>query len=189
MVKKLTLLAAAVAVLALAVPAFASATVLTMPSETKVPTGTLIKGVSTDTVTTTPLGELTCESVEVQGTVTVNNGTTVEGTGNGTSKTANCFVEPEHEPLTVEKISLTNLKSSVTGQGTASFSFVAQLPGELECKFSGTVPGTFVEGTGTLNLTGHGLVGSPTICGTEKEVTFKGDFPLTTGDGTGVILD
>jgi hypothetical protein len=189
MVKKLTLLATAIAVVALAVPAFANATVLT---ENGVPvgTGSHIRGLSNNAVTRTPIGELECGAVEVGGEVTVNNGTTVRGIGDGFESTTECKVEPGEGSLTVEHIKLENIESSETGKGSVTFTFIAQLPGELECHFQGTVPGTFTEDSDIISIKGQGLEGTPSICGEKGEVEFEGDFTLTTReDHKPVTLD
>ena len=185
MAKKLTLLTMAIgAMLALAIPAMASASSLTMPEKTLVPVGTAIQGTSTDVVTTTSLGNLKCEKVTVNGKVTKNNGTEVEGTANGASTSSNCFFKTN--PIAIKNITLNNIKSTTIGSGTASLSFEAEVkPGELNCKYSGSaVPFTYTSGTDSLLLSG-GLTASPAACGT---ASIKGNFTLETIEEKGPVL-
>jgi hypothetical protein len=194
MAKKLSLLIAAMAVLAFAVPAMASATApLTESNGTVVvPVGSGITGTSTNAKTKTSLGTLSCKKVELMGKVTVNEESTkgpkAEG-GAGEEEFTGSECEVEGVSVPVKKIKLTNLKTGsglglTTGTGTATFSFTA-LIGSFDCVFTGTnVPFTYSTTTMTnsIKFTNASLTGSPAACGTG---TFSGDFELfTTGTNT-----
>jgi hypothetical protein len=190
MAKKFSLLLAAIAVVAFAVPTFASAAELT-DGGAALPVGSELTGTSTDAETETPLGTLTCGKVTVGGRVTQNSGGTVAGVGNGESSTTSCVIDPEKQGITIENIQLTGISATSPTSGSASFSFKANVPGLPEgCVFSGTVPGTCSSGTDTLFVNGTGLEGTPSICGENGEVTFRGHFALTTkGTSTPIIID
>ena len=190
MAKKLSLLLAAVAVLAIAIPAMANAAVPLTSGGAKVEIGTAITGTSTNAKTETGIGLLTCKSVVLKGTVTKNEAvageTLAEGAGSGEFTGSECEVEGTKEP--VEKITLTNIKTGTkagftTGNGSASFSFQATLPVVGVCKFTGTnVPGTYstTEMTNKLTITKGSLSASPSACGPAR---LTGDFFLTKTTG------
>lgn len=188
MIKKLTLLAAAVAVVALAVPAMAGASQLTMPAGTTVPVETKITGTSTNAVTTTSIGELKCAKVVLNGEVTKNNGTEVAGVGIGTGTTTTCT--DEGASINITNVTLTSLASSTSGSGTAAFSFQADLPVVGTCTYTATAaPFTYVSGANPaeLKFTKATLTASPSACGTAK---LDGEFKLeTTGTEEALILD
>jgi hypothetical protein len=187
MAKKLTLLATAIAVLAFAaVPAFASAAKLEMTATGggAVPVGTPITGISTDAITETSLGTLSCKEVVLNGEVTKNEATVAEGVGTSSS-TTECFVEKE--PINITDVTLINLKSAASGSGTASFSFVADLPASLTCTYTGTNAAfTYTPGGSVLAFSKAKLTASPTACGTAK---LTGHFSLATSAGGAVIAN
>jgi hypothetical protein len=188
MVKKLTLLAAAIAVVAFAIPAAASAAPsVTSSAGVLAPVGTVITGTSSNTKTQTELGLLTCTNVTVTGKITKNSGTSVEAVSNGKEGTTK-GCEVEGSALTITDPTLINLTSTVDTKGSVTLTFIADLLG-ISCHFSGTVPFTYKDPTDTINVastSSPALTGSPAICGNAS--SFKGDFTLTIGT-TPVILD
>jgi hypothetical protein len=190
MAKKLILLAMAIgAIAALAAPAMAGASQITFPAGTAAPVGTVITGTSSNTVTVTPLGNLTCASVVVKATITKNSGGTAAAKAEaGASSSSTCFLGKN--AISVTNITLKSLESTTSGVGKAVLSFEADLPGGLTCHFESAGAAnnvSYTAGTSNLHLAG-GLVGSPEICGEEGEVSISGDFALT-AESSAVVLD
>lgn len=183
MAKKLSLLLAAVAVLAFAIPTVAGAATLESGGSV-VPVGTKITGKSTNAVTQTGLGKLSCKEVVLLGKVTTNSGGTVEGVGTGEATGTTCNVEGT--AVEVTNIVLSNIKSNATtgtGKGTASFSFKSTLPVVGACTFTGTnAPGTYSTTTMTniLKIEKATLTASPSACG---PANLSGEFALTLTEG------
>jgi hypothetical protein len=190
MAKKISLLLAAIAVIAFAVPAMASATTgLTSPAGTLVPVNTAIRGtnVGTPIVTSSKFGELKCSTVELNGKITKNNATEgAEGVGSGTSTASSCTL-PGGGSFKVKNIELTSVKSpaSTPEEGTASFKFTAfELP--QECTFTATNDkATYVANTDSLKLEKAALTVTGTNCGT---ATFDGTFTLETTAAAAIII-
>jgi hypothetical protein len=186
MAKKLSLLLAAVAVFAFAIPAMANAAVGLTQGGSLVKFGTEIEGVSTNAVTTSSIGNVACEKVTLSGTITKNSKEAgVAGEGNGKSSTSKCFFKGT-TAISITNIKLISISSGPTEDlnGKVSFSFEADLPG-LTCKYTGTnVSGTISTG-GVVTLKEAPLTVSPAACGTAK---LDGDFTLTAG-GSGVTVD
>jgi hypothetical protein len=193
MIKKLTLLATAIAVLAFAVPAMASAAPsLTMPAKTLVPANVMsgnpnsnITGTSVNAKTTTSLGTLTCAKVTLNGTVTENTGSSVKGVGTGAGTTTTCKIEGES--INITDVTLAEIKSTVSGAGSASFSFQADLPVVGTCTYTGTnAPFTYVSGSSVITFNKATLTASPSACGT---AALDGEFSFeTTENGGGAII-
>lgn len=184
MAKKFSLLLAAVAVVALAVPAFASAAAITDGSGNLLANGTLITGTSTNATTVTSLGTLTCETVNVKGEITTNNGSTVEGNSSGESETSNCKLGKK--TIAITDITLTRLHAEGSSKtGLISVTFVADLP-ELTCHFAATnLPFTY--NSTTVTITNGDLEGTPEAC---EPGTLNGSFVITqTVGGGAVVLD
>lgn len=179
MAKKFSLMLAAIAVIAFAIPAFASASEATLPEGTRAPVGTAITGTGNDIILQSNLlGTITCEKLNLNGKITKNDGTTIEGSGENSSPTqAGC--KNGTKEVKVTSVNLESLKSSVSGSGTVSFSSVVDV-GTLTCTFTGTnVAGSYTPGTDTLSFSSAtGVVGSPAACGTAK---LSGSFTLESG--------
>jgi hypothetical protein len=185
MAKKLSLLLAAVAVLAFAIPSMASASALTSGGKL-VATGTAITGTgSTVVLQSSTLGKIECASLVLKGTVTKNDGTTVEGSGNTENpKTENC--KNGANTVVVTGVNLTNLASTgTTHTGTASFTAKVDVGAELVCSFVGTkVPFTYTSGGSSIVFKeGAGVSGG--ACGTAK---LSGSFLLESAAGS-LVLD
>src|ERR1700733_11750530 len=133
MAKKLSLLFAAVAVLAFAIPSMASAAEATVPAGTRAPVGTLITGTGKNVIlTSSTLGEIKCATLELKGEITKNDGTTVEGSGNNTKPTQTGCENGPGRPVTVASVNLTKLfaNGTATGKTTvkpATVSFTAEV--------------------------------------------------------------
>lgn len=187
MAKKLSMVAAAIAVVAFVVPTVASATTLTIGG--KIATkGQSLTGTSTNMTWLWPFGEYACEEVELPGTVAAY---TEEGTVNAEfgkwssgGSTSVCFIKPQNEEILISDLTLTKFHSEGNeGTGTASLEYDALFPGELHCHYSGTLPATFVDGSNAIHLEGYGLAGSPGICGENGETYLSADFKLSSIGG------
>jgi hypothetical protein len=182
-------LGALATVIALMMPAVANATELT-EGGTLVPVGSRLTAFSTDFEWESPLGTFTCETFDAGGTVTQNGGGVVQGVGNGESSTANCVIDPEKLPITLEEVQLIGVNMSSPASGNISLSFKVMVPGLPNgCVYSGTTPATYSSGSDTLVVNGGGLEGTPSICGEQGELVLRAHFTLTTaGTSTPVIL-
>jgi hypothetical protein len=190
MAKKFSLLLAAVAVLAFAIPSMASATVATLPAGTVAPVGTQITGTGSDIILhSSLLGTITCKTLNLNGEITKNKENIVEGKGENVSPTQSGCVNGAKE-VKVTKVELTNLFSETTGTGTVSFKATVDIGSELVCTFTGTkVPGTYaLPSSSVLKFSEAGnIVSSPAACGTTK---LTGEFTLEkTGTSTALILE
>jgi hypothetical protein len=193
MVKTRSVLLAAVAVAAFAVPGFANADAMTITKGTLAPatnpekTGpadATITGSSMNfEVTNTPFGTLTCKEVMVSGWLTKNNGTEVTavddpGSGNTTS---DCMVGTAE--LKIDNLTLVSLSATAKAT-TVSLSFTATAAG-LTCTYTGTaVPLTYTAGGSSIHIAGI-LKGGEAFCANPE---IHGDFALSI-TGAAVILD
>lgn len=189
MAKKLSLLLAAVAVLAFAIPSMASAAGLTSKAGTLAPVGTEITGTGTSiNLKSSTLGNIICKSIILKGKITENNGTSFAGSGVAeTPKTEECLNGAK--VVNVTSVSLTNLHSTTAAHGVVSFTATVDVGAELECTFTGKeIKGKYTVGGSALEFTeaeSTGITSSPPACGTAKLI---GNFPLEIG-ATAVILD
>jgi hypothetical protein len=188
MFKKLTLLLAAVAVLAFAVPSLASASKATLPAGTLAPVGTQFTTTGSDIIfTSSLLGNITCSTLNLNGSLTKNNGTTVEASGTTSAPTQSGCKNGE-KTVTITSVEVTNLTTTTSGSGTWSYKMAVDI-GSLSCTYTGTkVPFTFTSGTNVMNFSSaSGITGSPAGCGTTK---LTGAFALEkAGTSTSLILD
>jgi hypothetical protein len=193
MAKKLSLLIAAIAVLAFAVPSLASAAEATIPAGTRAPVGTEITGTGTSvTLNSATLGNITCATLTLNGKITKNDGTTVEGSGETSSPTQTGCNNGAERPVTVTKVVLTKLAASGTGTGTkaatVSFTATVDLPAGVVCNFTGTnVAGSYTSGTNVLKFASATGITSTGGCSTAK---LSAEFALEkTGTTTALIVD
>jgi hypothetical protein len=187
MAKKFSLLMAAVAVLAFAIPAMASAGTVTSSAGVLAPVGTVITGTSSNTETTnTKFGTLKCANVTVKGKLTENSGGKVAAKTEGVGSTKECKVGTKE--LTITDPTLLSLSSTAAGSGTVGLTFEATVPAIGTCHFAGTaVPFTYTAGSDSIHVAGK-LTATPAACGTGTGAEIHGDFTLEIGS-TGVILD
>ena len=183
MAKKFSLLLAAIAVIAFAVPTFANAASVTQPGGEETSTGTVLTGVSHNTVTETALGELSCEVVSIKALLTHNSGGLVTAEQSGAGSTSGCLLEGEF-PVTITNPTLKSLtaEGGATGTRKIVLSFEADLPGSITCHFEGTVSFSYVTGASSFHMGGT-LNGG--VCGS---ATISGDYALSDAAGA-VKLD
>jgi hypothetical protein len=186
MFKKLTLLLAAVAVVAFAVPSLASASSITSSAGKLTPVGTKITATGTNiTQTTSTLGAITCKKLTFNFTVVKNASSTFEGEGtNSNPATESCM--NGMRTLVFTSFDVSKLLSTTSGSGTVNIKAIEDLAG-ITCTLIGTsVPFTYTPGSNTIVFSSAtGITSSPAACGTEK---LDGSFALEIG-GTPVILD
>jgi hypothetical protein len=188
MLKKMTLLAISVgALVAVAAPAMAQAqqlyelngkqhvALVGSSDPTKAPK---ITATSTNLVTTTPLGSLTCTKVTIHGLVTKNTANEVE-ISNNVVTVEGC--NHEITPATVGSITI--VKSETLGVAHDA-TFVV----DHGCHFTGDIPFDYAHDTDVLTVTGSNqLTGTPSSpCGTGS---MTGSFTLETSDGTTVFME
>jgi hypothetical protein len=186
MVRKFTLLLAAVAVLAFAAPALANASSITSSAGKLTPVGTAITATGSDfTQTSNLLGSITCEKLNVKFTLTKNSGSAFEGSGTS-EKPAQSGCRNGEKTLIYTSFDITNIASTTSGSGTLSFTAVEDI-GTITCTVTGTaIPFTYTPGTSAIKFASAGPVTSkPAACGTEK---IDASFALEIGS-TPVILD
>ncbi len=178
MAKKLSLLIAAVAVWAIAVPAMASAAPTATAGGTVVKVGETITATGSDVIlTAATVGNITCQQINLGAQLTKNNDT--EGVA---MKSINQFTynncTNKNGAVTITTIELTNLVANVSGSVSAFFVSKIDLGTKLTCTFTGTsVPGGYTAGTDTVTFTGAtGVNGG--ACGT---ATLDGSFTLELG--------
>jgi hypothetical protein len=191
MVKRLTLLMAAVAALACAIPALANASSVTSSPGTLTPVGTPIALTGTDITTQSPtLGNITCQTLTPIIELTKNAGGIFEGFGgNATPAQSGCINGTKTVKVTTFRI--TNLVSTSSGTGSMSYISEQDIAGVLTCTFTGTsVPFSYTVGANVIKFSAAaGIVGSPSAtCGSTAKLTgeFRLDLSLS---GKAVILD
>jgi hypothetical protein len=184
MKKKLSLLLAAVAVLAFAAPSFASAaeTGLTMPEGTLVSPGTIITftNIGPWKKTSEKLGTITCENVMLAAKLSVNSKTEVKATEAGASEqTATTCLRGGAE-LKVFGIQLKEVKTNGGGTGTISLAYKVELnPGGTVCSFEGTnMVFTYIPGSDTIKIEKGSMSVTPAACG--KSSALDVEFTMTT---------
>jgi hypothetical protein len=186
MAKKFSLLMAAVAILAFAIPSFANASQLTNSAGVPTSMGTKIIATSTSptvTLTGSLLGDLSCEHVTLEGELTVNSGGTVEVAGIGEGTQSGCT--RSGKPITFSDTTVTNIRSTMSGTGTASFVSTAMI-NTIVCHFTGVnVPFTYTSGSDTIVFSGARGVLS-TGCGAAR---LDGTFTLEREGGGTLIFD
>jgi hypothetical protein len=190
MIKKMMLLAMAVgALVALAAPAAQAIELKEGGKALK--TGVEVTATSTNLVTTTASGTLSCELVTIHGTL-AKNGPAVEIKPT-TTTTKNCSINAGEKGVHSATITSPAVGTiSVVNQGVGSASavtFLADIPDfALECHFSGTAGFTYVSGSSTLTVAAASsvLTGSGTNCPTSG--TLEGSFSLETSNGTAVTI-
>jgi hypothetical protein len=136
MAKKLTLLAAMLAIAALGAPATAAAGLL--------PIGTTMRLVSMNMAIETELGALTCAEVQFEGEIEENGGKLFIEELVGTTK--KCLLNGKNA-ITIEPITLndtfTEGKGGAVKEGSVDISLIASLPGGIKCNFEGEGEGFF----------------------------------------------
>jgi hypothetical protein len=190
---KLTLSVVGVVLIALVVPAMASATVLRevreggegSVSEPPVATGNYLvmtSGNMTVREAAFGLGEVGCREFSLPAELTMNNSEVVGAIGAG-RVSGECQVRGGGSiPMT--DLVVTSFRFEEGTHGTVGLEFDWDLPGELVCHFHGTVPAAYTEGYDILSVSGHGLAGTPEICGEEGEVSYEAEFSVRLRDAS-----
>jgi hypothetical protein len=186
MARKFVLLAMALgAVVALAVPAIASAQELRAEGE-PLPVGSDLTATSTNLKTVTAVGTLECKKVTIHANVTENGAeasaaesTSIETEGCVTNQGGGVLI-----PTNIEEASA-NLSLNSAG-GTAGATFVANIgPGALSCHFAGSPGITYTHGSSELTIAGE-LTGTGTEC--PPNGVMSGNFTLETAGGVPVVI-
>lgn len=186
MTKRMILLAMAVgALVAFSVPTVASAQLLKQGTK-PLPVGAEFTATSTNLVTTTELGHLTCSKVTLHLKVTKNEGATSSAATTGvTTEGCHLVTTPNEEtfPATITNASA-SFHIQQKGVGTATATFLADIgePVFAECHEEGTPGITYVAGTDAVHV--QGALGGP--CGAAE---IHGDFTLETANGETVTVN
>jgi hypothetical protein len=195
MFKKTMLLAMAVgAIAAFVAPTVASAQLLTDPEGVALAKNSEITATSTNLVTTTGLGDLTCGKVTIHLKVTKNTGATSAAESTSVT-TENCdlLTTPSLavDPATITSAT-TKFHIEKAGVGTTTATFIAHLyANEAKhlanepfaiCHESGTPGITYGADTDVIHVSGA-LTGP---CG---NASIAGDFTIETANGTRVTID
>jgi hypothetical protein len=188
--KKLSMLFAAVAVLAFAIPAMASAAESTLTEAgTPVAVGKVLVGTNIGNVnlTSSALGTISCKKLTLKATVKKNEKNNVEAGGENASPPVEDCTNGT-KTVVVTKVTLNKLASTADQVVTATFVATLDIGPELECTFTGTnVEGDYKTGTDIITFKeAAGIVGSPILCGTAK---LDGEFTIETENGVSIILD
>jgi hypothetical protein len=186
MIRKISVLMGAIAVVAFAVPAAANAAALTMPANALVPVGTGVTLFSTNTKVVTSLGAITCEEVIINTEVDENTGAEWGAHGIGKEIAAGCKVAGvpiEITDLTTEQF----FSVGAGGSGRLILTFKADLPGGVVCHFQSPAlgtPFTYVAGSDKITIPKQKLEAAPAAC---RPAEMSGDFTVETTVGGEVI--
>jgi hypothetical protein len=188
MAKKLSLLVLALAVTAIALPVAANAAKVTSSAGKLTPVGTTLNATGSDPIfTSSLLGAITCETLNLRVVLTKNDGTTFEGSSS-VEQPAASGCKFGASTIRITSIQITKLVAGPTG-GSMSFVMTTDFEGvsSFECTFTGTnVPFTYTAGSDTIVFSSAGgIAGSPAGCATTK---LDGAFTLEVGAAP-VILD
>jgi hypothetical protein len=191
MAKKFSMLLAAVAVIAFAVPSFANAeTGLTETAGTFIPVGTKVEATNIGAVTTTSTktGNIKCEEVTVTGEVAVDSAAEVKisPTSDGVEHNfaKKCSV-PSGAEVKVTSIKITEIstkgevKSGSVKKGKFVVSFVIDV-GTATCTYTTSAgEGTYVAGSDVMSVAEAPLTVSPAAaCGSSAKL--DGEFTVRT---------
>jgi hypothetical protein len=183
--KRIVLVIALAVASALAVPSVAGASQLTNSGGGSTPVGTklTIRSISHIRLTTAALGTLDCAGGFLNMELTKNSGFTVEGVGVGVGEVALCETEKKVS-FSTSDLTLTNFKSTVSGEGTVNFSMAAKIA-SVSCQFTGTnVKFTYAAGNTFRFTKATGVTGGN--CGSTQ---LDGEFELEKVGGGSVILE
>jgi hypothetical protein len=180
MTKKLSLLLAAVAVLAFAVPAFASASTGLTENGKLIATGQLITftNIGEVTITSEKLGNEPCRNVMLEAELVTNTTSEVKATKGGTQSASTCTRSGAE--VKVFGIELNELKTTGGGTGTISLAFKIELnAGGTVCSYVGTnITFTYTPGSDVIRIASGALSVTPLACG--KSASLDGEFTMTT---------
>jgi hypothetical protein len=190
MIKKISLLLAAVAAVAFAVPAVAGAHSVTSPPFKLAPVGSVMTATGNDiTINSNILGAITCEKLTTEVALTKNNGVLWEAAG-AAAVPPQMGCKNGGKAVVVTKLQVTRLLAEAAGT-TMNFTATVDIgvaPNEVECTFTGVnVPFEYVAAEPDVIKFANaaGVAGVPVACGNAK---LSGTFTLEIA-GVGVTLD
>ena len=183
--RKIGILTAAIAVLAIAVPSSAGASAMQDWETGKLlPVGTQFTAKSNNFIVENGLGigPIECPEIVTNNQISANTGSTFGAVQWGSDTTAPCYVQGKYMEYTTG-IRWSKLSSVSSGSGTISMSFETHFIGT--CKFSGEVPFTYVKGSNSIHISSKIATNFETICG---PAYIKGDFKLALLNGKPILL-
>jgi hypothetical protein len=188
MAKKLSLLMSAVAVLASAVPAAASAATGLTEGGKLIATNQIVTftNIGEMTLTSEKLGNEPCKSVMLEAELVVNTASEVRATKGGTDSATSC--SRAGAEVKIFGIELNEVKTNGGGTGTISLAFKIELnPGGTVCSYVGTnMTFTYTPGSDAIRIASGPLSVTPAACG--KSSSLDGEFTLTTRNTTMPLL-
>lgn len=192
MIKKINLIAVAVAVAALAMPAVASAGRITKPLEVMAPVGTLMTVKSTNLSINMSIGTIKCKEIVFPGEITENAGGNYNVIGTAEGSATSC---------SVGKFAAfpTNLRLFGFGvnveQHRINLTLKFDLPGSLTCHFETKPAPGFLEFVNGLQRPEFGiplqaLQAESELCEpAEKPAEIEGNFQIEETGGGVLLLD
>lgn len=185
---KVTSLLAAVAVIAFAAPAVASASSGLTEKGTLVPVGSTITGTNVGSITTTSetLDDTVCDTMTFKTELNQNSAATgFTALGTPTGSMSGCVWNGMAVKATNVAVVSLSSPSSSSGTGKASFSYEIDYP-KLTCKYTASgVSFTYTAGTDVINFSDAALTVSPAGCG---PTTFDGTITLSTPSGAPIEI-
>jgi hypothetical protein len=189
-IKKMALLAGVfAAVMAVSLPAVASAARLEYSGGELVPLGTEFSATSTNLTFMTSYGMLSCEEVAMPAELIRNDNeegeAIVEAEGGGLGSAGVCYFEGENSFLFEPELRGLHLEGPHAG--TADLEFHAVYPYGMKCYFEKTnAPVTYSQGSSVLTLSSVTMQASPAACGPFR---VSGQLNLANSLGNPLILN
>jgi hypothetical protein len=199
MMKKMTLLAAAVAAIAaFAVPAAAQAENPVVTNNEEEPA----KHITADGIgvkSTTNVGVLNCTTVTLTIGLTSNTNNTATGSGTGTATgnpliptdTGECVSEPSGLPINITEIEVSSIDLG-SGVGSAVFKYTFDIThptlGNIMCTFTGTANLSYAATSDKIKLENGALTGTQNIPPCPPNGSITGEFTVTDEFGSPAVL-
>jgi hypothetical protein len=188
MTRKLGLLLAAVATLAFALPAFASAATGITEAGALITTPRIITftNIGTMTITSAKTGTIPCQNVMLEAELASNSGAGVVATEGGSQSITTCV--RNGAGISVKNTRLSTVKTSGGGTGTVALSFDWELSKTLSCHFVGNAdtftynPTETSEGGDVITISGGPMEVTPAACGESARLDVE--LTLTTQSTT-----
>jgi hypothetical protein len=187
MARKVLLLIASMATIAVAVPTVAAAAPsLTYPPLVLIKVGTKTTATSLNwTLTTKLFKTFTCEQVAQEQEVAMNTGSSVLVVKNMAGTHTGC--KNEGTSVSFTEVTMHQLAMTEPGKGTAALTISIPFGGVTTCVWSASkAPFTYVSGTSTVSFAEAPLSVTPPICGS---ATLDAEFTLTKFTPGPVIID
>jgi hypothetical protein len=168
-----------------ALPAMAQAAPTLKDSKGTLPIGSTVLATSSNLVTVTPTGTLTCEEVTLDGIVTSNPAAALEGEGEANG----CLVNGA-APVNIESILFTDeFFAGGTDAGEVLFTYSIPAAGLSGCFLEGGIATTWTNGSDIVKVTKSHLTGGGGSAGCPEEGDITGELTLETEDGTAVTVN